>query len=116
MNAFPHQQRADHNLRPGARALRSRHSVLVQVPADALRTLPQKAGHHVAWRRSWSAERYAVLLLDLQRLASARLDEVTLQLREDHSHVPHRLAHRCAGVSPDLVGDQPPVLLLGQTD
>jgi hypothetical protein len=34
------------------------------------------------WRRSWSAERYAVLLLDLQRLAGTRSDEVALQLGE----------------------------------
>ena len=56
MNAFPHQQRADRSLRPGARTLRSRHSVLVQIAGNgvrrlALRALPQDAGHHIVWRR-----------------------------------------------------------------
>ena len=35
---------------------------------------------------------------------------------EDHSHMGHRLAHRCAGVNHHLGDDQPPTLLLGQTD
>ena len=47
MNAFPHQQRADRSLRPGARTLRSRHSVLVEVARYgggglALPTLPTR--------------------------------------------------------------------------
>ena len=49
MKAFPHQQRADRSLRPGARTLRSRHSVLVQIAGNgvrrlALRALPHNAG------------------------------------------------------------------------
>ena len=40
MNAFPHQQRADRGLRPGARTLRSRRSVLVQARAMAYAVLP----------------------------------------------------------------------------
>jgi hypothetical protein len=40
MNAFPHQRRADRGLRPGARTLRSRHSVLVQVAGKAYTVLP----------------------------------------------------------------------------
>ena len=55
MNPFPHQQRADRSLRPGARTLRSWHSVLVQIAGNgvrrlALRALPHNAGHHVLWR------------------------------------------------------------------
>ena len=53
MNAFTHQQRADRSLRPGARNLRSRHSVLVQVAGDGVhrfahRALAYDAGHHLA--------------------------------------------------------------------
>ena len=36
---YPHQQRADCGLRPGARTLRSRHSVLVQVAGNGVRGL-----------------------------------------------------------------------------
>jgi hypothetical protein len=39
MNPFPHQQRADRSLRPGARTLRSRHSILVQVAGNGVRRL-----------------------------------------------------------------------------
>ena len=79
--------------------LRSGNSVLVQVAGNGVGgscppCAPAKAGHHVIWRRSWSAECDAVLLLDLQRLAGTHPDEVALQLSEDHSHVRHRLAHR----------------------
>ena len=47
MNPFPHQ-RADRSLRPGARTLRSRHSVLVQIAGNgvgglALPALPHNA-------------------------------------------------------------------------
>jgi hypothetical protein len=78
--AFPRQQRADRGLRPDARTLRSRHSVLAQVAGNgvgslALRALPHNAGHHVVWHRSWSAEDGAMV---------------------------HGLAHRCAGVNPHL--------------
>lgn len=120
MNAFPRQQRADSSLRPGGRTLRGRHSVLVQVAGNrvgglALDALPHNAGHHIVWHRSWSAEPDAVLLLDLQRLAGTHPNEVALQLREDHSHMRHGLAHRCAGVDAHLGDDQPPALLLRQT-
>jgi hypothetical protein len=36
MNAFPHQERADGGLRPGARTLRGRHSILVQVAGNGV--------------------------------------------------------------------------------
>jgi hypothetical protein len=40
MNTFPHQERADRSLRPGARTLRRRHSILVQVAGMAYAVLP----------------------------------------------------------------------------
>jgi hypothetical protein len=40
------------------------------------------------------AEYYAVLLLDLQRLAGTHPDDVALQFGENHRQVRHRLAHR----------------------
>jgi len=43
MNAFPNQQRADRSLRPGARTLRSRHSVLIQVAGNVVRALSERA-------------------------------------------------------------------------
>jgi hypothetical protein len=53
-NTFPHQQRSDRGLRPGARTLCSRHSVLVEVAGNgvcglSLRVFPHNAGHHLVW-------------------------------------------------------------------
>src|SRR6476659_1005259 len=62
----------------------------------ALRALPHNAGHHVVWRRPWSAEDDTVVASHGQRLPRAASDEVALKLHEDHSHVRHRLAHRRA--------------------
>jgi hypothetical protein len=55
-------------LGPGARTLRRRHGVTVEVAGNGVRglaldALAHDAGHHVVWRRSWSAERDAVLHL-----------------------------------------------------
>jgi hypothetical protein len=84
MNAFPHQQRADGGLRPGARTLRGRYSVLVQVAGNgvrrlALRALPHNAGHHIVWRRPRSPKDDTVVP------CTARASRVRLRMKSRSS-------------------------------
>jgi hypothetical protein len=44
-----------------------------------------------SWRRPWSPEDDTVVASHGQRIPRAASDEVALELREDHSHVRHRL-------------------------